>query len=68
MVIQTNTKTHKEAWREAERKSNISRYRTSGWGLEQPSVPTSENFRRSDFIKALKKAAHRKEQSEPSSE
>lgn len=55
MIKQIDANNYKEAWREAERKSSISRFQTLGWGLEKDIVPADEKFRKSDFIKALKK-------------
>ena len=66
MIKQLDTNAYKDAWRKAERKSIISRFQTLGWDLESNTIPEGEEFKKSDFNKALKKAARPIEKPKPS--
>ena len=68
MIKQMDTKEYREAWREAERKSVISRFQTSVWDLDKSKRPESKGFAKSDFIEALRKAAQPIENPKPSPE
>ncbi|MFC1936938.1 hypothetical protein ACFLWY_00090 [Chloroflexota bacterium] len=66
MIEQIDTTKYKKAWRKAERKSIVSRFRTMGWGLEKNNSPEDEAFKKSDFIDAFKKASRRVKEHEAS--
>ena len=66
MLEQIDANKYKEVWRKAERKSIISRFQTSGWDSGKSTSSESQEFRKSDFIEALKKAAQPIEKPKPS--
>lgn len=66
MIKQIEANDYKDAWRKAERKSIVSRFQTLGWGLESSEILQGEEFKKSDFLKAPKKASRHIEKPKPS--
>ncbi len=66
MIKQVDANDYKDAWRKAERKSIVSRFQTLGWDSESVAIPEGEEFKKSDLLKALKRASRHIEKPKPS--